>query len=312
MARTITDHCSTCGETLQPDDHFCGSCGAAVLSHQAGGPTVFDPGPPRRTGRRVVAVIAAFLAVAGASGLVVAYLDARRDLDDEQARLRLAQAQVVQLSDQLTDTADPDDSLQQQLTAAEADLTEVRTQLTEAQTDLENERAARAADATAAESAKATELAALQTQLDAVNAQLAALSAIFPISEDTFRSASPAGEYDVTIAPIECTSVGCLDLKSLALSVPDATKVSGNRANGIIAYADGSYSVTGPLPAAQAPLCNTAATDATFALTFHANRVTFESGLLVATELTGSYRETITGGECAGQFRSYSISMIKQ
>jgi hypothetical protein len=312
MARTITDLCLACGETLQPGDHYCGICGTAVQPHQAGGPSLYDPEPPRRTGRRVVAVVAAFLAVAAVSGLVVAFIDARRDLDDEQVKLSVAQTQIVDLSKQLTDTADPDQSLQRQLAAAESDLADVRAELTQTQADLEAERAARTADAATADAAKTTELAAIQTQLDAANAQLTALTAMFPLSEDTFRSASPAGDYAVTIAPIECTLVGCLELKSLTLSFPDATKVSGNRANGIIAYADGSYTATGPLEAAQAPLCNGAETDATFSLAFHASRVTFENGLLVATELTGSYRETVSSGDCTGQFRSYSISMIKQ
>ena len=312
MAARVSERCSTCGEELQPGDHFCGSCGAAVQPDQAGGPTAYEPFPRRRTGRTVVAVIAGFVVVAAVSGLVVAFLDARRDVDAERRKAAAAQTQVVALTEELAATADPDASLQQQLAAAQAELDDTTAQLTESQTELTAERDARAADATAAEAAKATEIAAVQTQLDAVNAQLAALQAVYPLSEDTFRSASPAGEYAVTIQPLGCTILECLELRSLQLSFPDATKVSGNRANGIIAFEDGSYTASGPLAAEQSPLCKGLETTATFALEFHASRVAFENGLLTAVENIGTYSETIVGGECAGQSRSYSLSMVKQ
>lgn len=325
MTNAAAQPCATCGELVSPGDHFCGSCGAAVSpiggspigSAPVGGPAVGKTPAAvydvhrGRTGRRVVAVIAGFLAVAAVSGLVVAFVDARRDLDTERDQLTLANNRVVELTERLDAADDPGDSLAQNLATAQQQLADVTAQLQRSQADLTAEREERAADAAANQTNSAAAVAAVQTQLDSVTAQLSVLQAAFPLDENSFRAASPAGEYAVTIQPIECTIVGCFELKSLSLSFPDATKVSGNRANGIISFADGSYTVAGDLAAEQAPFCNGVETDATFALAFHANRVVFENGLLLATELIGTYRETISGGECAGQFRSYSLTMTK-
>ena len=311
MQNAVAQPCSTCGELVSLGDHFCGSCGAEVGTTSGRPPAQFDHRGGRHTGRRVVAVIAAFFVVAAVSGLVVAFLDARKDLESERERTAAAQAQVVDLDAQLQATADPDDTLQQQLADAELDVTDLMAQLQQAQTDLTTERDGRAADVAAATADKTETVAAIQTELDAAQVRLTALQAAFPLSEAAFRSAAPSGEYAVTIQPIECTIVDCFDLRSLALSFPDPTKVSGNRANGIIAFADGSYSVSGPLADEQSPFCNAETTDATFSLQFHASRVTFEAGVLAATEMIGTYRETIDSGDCAGQFRSYSLTLTK-
>lgn len=246
------------------------------------------------------------------SGLVVAFLDARNDIETERERTSAALAQVVGLNAQLEETADPDDSLQQQLADAQQNVADLTTQLEQAQADLVAERDGRTTDAAAAVADKNEAVAAIQTELDAAQVQLTALQAAFPMSEDSFRSAAPTGQYAVTIQPIECTIVDCFELRSLSLSFPDPTKVSGSRANGIIAFDDGSYTVSGPLAQEQSPFCNAATTDATFALEFHASRVTFENGVLAATEMIGTYRETIDSGDCAGQFRSYSLTLTRQ
>ena len=323
MPQTPTRRGDTCGATVLARDRFCGHCGADVdhdhLPTESGvRGSQSDDGRTRRTGRWVVAGIAVFVVAAALSGLIVAFIDARRDLDTEETKVAQSQARILELSDQLASAPDPDAALQADLAGTKADLTEAEAtsaaaeqQLTEALADLTAERDARAADVLVATQQRAQAVAEVQAQLDAVQAQLTAVQGLFPLEENTVRGAAPAGEYAVTIQPIECTIVACVELRTLSLSFPDSSKVSGNRANGILAFAGGSYSVEGPLAAAQAPLCNGLATTASFQLSFHASTVVIESGLLRATGLVGTYRETISAGECLGQFRSYSLSMVK-
>ncbi len=294
-----------------PADQFCGGCGASVSGGVAApiGSTVRSP---RRTALLVALGAAGFIAVAGVSGLVVAVIDARRDVSTERERLETSQAMVVELTNDLDSTVDPDVGLQGQLATLQADLAETKEQLTQALADLTVERDGRAADASAASTQNADAVAAVQVQLDATAAQLATLQALFPLDENTYRAAALSGEYVVALQPVECTIVACAELKSLSLSFPDASKVSGNRANGIISFQNGSYVISGELASEQTPLCNGAATDATFDLSYHASRVEVVNGLLGATAAVGAYRETIVGGECDGQFRSYSLTLAKQ
>jgi hypothetical protein len=310
--------CATCGEAVLPGDLFCGHCGTPVAG-DAGAATAFQPYPRRSTGRRVLAGVVAFVVVAGISGLIVAFVDARRDVDAQRDKAVAAQNSVVDLTSQLEAaqadleaTEDPDDAQQQQLVQAQADLVAVQAQLTQSQNDLAAEREGRAADAVAAQTQSSQAVAEVQGRLDAVQADLTALQDLFPIDENTFRGAAPAAEYAVTIQPLECTIVACTQVRSLSLSFPDPTKVSGNRANGVIAFDAGSYTSRGTISSEQSPQCNGVAAAATFELSFHASRVAFANGLLTMEQGVGTYRETIDAGDCAGQFRSYSVSMVKQ
>ncbi|MEO6494505.1 MAG: zinc ribbon domain-containing protein, partial [Ilumatobacteraceae bacterium] len=103
--------CSVCGELVSPGDLFCGSCGAAVGAGDSPGGRPRDLSDHnrnrnhRRTGQRVVAVIAGFVTVAAVSGLVVAFVDARRDLDKERKELTVANTRVAELTTQLDETA---------------------------------------------------------------------------------------------------------------------------------------------------------------------------------------------------------------
>ncbi len=305
--------CATCREPLLVGDQFCGNCGSPVdVRANAIVPQAEAFRPRGGTARKVMLGVVAFIVVAGVSGLVVAFIDSRRDLEAEREKSAAAQAALVEMSNTINSGADADAALQTQLAAAQAELVTAQATLAEAQTDLQVERDGRAADATAAETQSAAAVAAVQAQLDAVQAQLDSLQAVFPLDENAFRGAALTGEFAVTIQPVECTIVDCLELTSLSLSFPDPTKVSGNRANGVLSFTDGSYTATGALAEEQAPLCSGSATDATFVLTFHASRVAFAEGLLGATQAIGTYRETIDGGVCAGQYRSYSVSMVKQ
>lgn len=311
MSRAGGLQCATCAEPLLPNDQFCGGCGASV-SGISGASARSNAQSPRRTARLVLMGVAGFIAVAVVSGLVVAVIDARRDVRIERDRLETSQAMIVELTNDLDATVDPDVGLQGQLATVQADLAETQSQLAQAVSDLTVERDARAADASAATTQNAAAVAAVQVQLDAALAQLASLQALFPLDENTYRAAALSGDYVVTIQPVECTIVACLDLKSLSLSFPDASKVSGNRANGIISFQDGSYVISGELASEQSPLCNGIATDATFDLSYHASRVEVVNGVLGATAAVGAYRETIVGGECDGQFRSYSLTLAKE
>ncbi|HRE02224.1 MAG TPA: hypothetical protein PLV68_13055, partial [Ilumatobacteraceae bacterium] len=222
-----------------------------------------------------------------------------------------AQREIADLTEQLDSIQDPDVDLRQQLNDAQAKIDELTGQVGQLTTDLGNERAGRAADAEAAQQSQAAAVAEVQGQLNAVQSDLDAIRNLFPMDEDSFRAAAPLGDYTVTVERAQCTIINCLELSSLSLSFPDSTQVSGNRANGVLAFADGSYAARGQLSSEQAPLCNGVETEATFLLVFHATTATASNGLLAATAMEGTYRETIDNGDCVGQFREYKVAMTK-
>src|SRR5262249_31916375 len=143
---------------------------------------------------------------------------------------------------------------------------------------------------------------AVQTQLDG----------LFPMDEVAYRTADPTGSYDVTIDAGQCTLANCGSINSMTITIPNKSSVTGDRTNGPLNFDGSSYVNTGNVDPADGPQCNGQPAPATYELTLHATEINQNNGAIFATQLAGTYTETVTSGDCNGQFRSFNLSMTKK
>src|SRR5262245_17510013 len=258
---------------------------------------VGPPPPSKKRRSKTPWVIAAFivlLAVIG--GLIALLISKQNDLDDAKQNSSSSSQQVTDLNTVIN---------QQQATinSQQAELDQTKGDLTKAQQDLAAEQQGRASDQEAAQKT--------QADLDAANAQLETLQGLFPMDEADYRGADPAGNYSVAVTPGACTLTDCGSIESMTINIPDKTRVEGDRTNGSLQFDGQSYVNQGAVAAANRPNCNGQPADATYQLAIHATGVDQSDGALHATSLGGTYTETVAGGECAGQTRSFNLALTK-
>ena len=336
--------CANCGGTLQPGDRYCGVCGspatavASVFSGEPTAPVSVTPGSapgsapnpiavaqmptvpppvgaldgalsPRRRGRVVAGVIVVIIVAAGAA-TSLAFLSTRDDLQNSRARV----AQLEASTTTPTSQSDPSvggalvpvvPNIDDELAGLQAQIDQLKAALATSNSDL-----AALQESTAAEESKAAEAA---TAAAAVQSQLTALQGLFPIGSASFAAADPTGSYATTLTAGECTLADCtVAVTTLSINFTDPTTVAGNRASGTATLAGGTYTVSGTVGAAVAPLCAGVAAPTGYALVMNVSGVTVIDGALRAASMRGTYTETISAGDCSGQHRAYTVDLTRQ
>ena len=257
-------------------------------------------------------VVAALAAIAA---LGLALLSTRDDLHNERAKL--AQIHVATPATEPTPETGTLGRVtpagQQELLALQKQLDDLNAVLLKAKQDLATEQSARAADA----ATRAADAATQAQQLADLQTQLAQLQGLFPVTAAAVAAADPTGQYTVTLTPAACNLTDCTALTALSIAFTDAATVSGDRAAGTAKFDAAKYTVSGTLPTAMAPTCAGQPADASYKLELHVTTVDVADAKLRATQMTGTYTETIggatdTSAPCAGQSRSYTVNLVRQ
>ena len=276
---------------------------------------------PRRSGRgfRIVTGAVVVLLVAVIAGLTLTLVARNTDLDNEKAKLAQAQAALDSLGAVTSTTesvVEPADSSVDPIVEVQNQLAQVTAALEQAKADLTAEKQGRADDAAAAQAAAqtaaaqaATDVAAAQAAQAAAEQQAAAVEALFPLSVSTIAAANPNGFYTASLAPAECTLALCSTLAPLSIAIAEPLAISGDRVSGTITFDGTMYVNSGPLELAKSPQCTSVDQPSTYLLALKTTAITVVDGAVQVAEMQGSYTETITAGECAGQHRSYNVTM---
>jgi len=276
----------------------------------------------RRGGRgfRIITGAVVVVLVAVIAGLTLTLVARNTDLDNERAKLAQAQAALATSATTTTEPASgastPVDSTVDPLVEVQNQLNQVTAALEQAKADLTAEKQGRVDDAAAAQAAAqaaatqaSSEVAAAQAAQAAAEQQAAATAGLFPLSVSTIASANPNGAYTATLTPGECTLALCSTLAPLSVSIAEPLAISGDRVSGTLAFDGTTYTNGGPLELAKSPQCASVDQASTYLLSLHTTAITVVDGVVQAAEMQGTYSEVITAGDCAGQHRSYTVTM---
>ena len=263
--------------------------------------------------------------VAAIAALSVVLVSQRGDLTNEKAKLAQAQTALADAQSSTTTTTagaiGPIDPNVDPSIALKTQLAQVTAALNQAKTDLINEKQGRADDAAAAQAAAAqaqaiatkdaADLTAAQTAAATAQQQLTALQALFPLTAAKIAAAAPTGAFTATLTPGECTLSLCSVLNPLTLTIPTPATISGDRVNGALAFDGTNYANTGAVDLPKSPQCGGVDTASTYQFSVHPTAATVVNGTLQASEMAGSYTETISSGLCVGQHRTYAVTMSR-
>lgn len=265
--------------------------------------------------------------VAAIAALSVVLVSQKGDLTNEKAKLAQAQTALADAQSSTTTTpgqtgaSAPIDPAADPSIALKTQLAQVTAALNQAKTDLINEKQGRADDAAAAQAAAAqaqataakdaADLTAAQTAAATAQQQLTALQALFPLTAAKIAAAAPTGAFTATLTPGECTLSLCSVLNPLTLTIPTPTTISGDRVNGALAFDGTNYANAGAVDLPKSPQCGGVDTASTYQFSVHPTGATVVNGTLQASEMAGSYTETISSGLCVGQHRTYAVTMSR-
>lgn len=266
--------------------------------------------------------------VAAIAALSVVLVSQKGDLTNEKAKLAQAQTALADAQSSTTTTGPgqtgaigPIDPNVDPSIALKTQLAQVTAALNQAKTDLINEKQGRADDAAAAQAAAAqaqataakdaADLTAAQTAAATAQQQLTALQALFPLTAAKIAAAAPTGAFTATLTPGECTLSLCSVLNPLTLTIPTAATISGDRVNGALAFDGTNYANAGAVDLPKSPQCGGVDTASTYQFSVHPTGATVVNGTLQASEMAGSYTETISSGPCVGQHRTYAVTMSR-
>jgi len=283
-----------------------------------------EPAERRRAGRgfRIVTGAVVVVLVAVIAGLTLTLIARNTDLDNEKAKLAQAQAALknatssTPTTEPSTGAVAPIDPTVDPMVEVQNQLAQVTAALEQAKADLTNEKQGRADDAAAAQAAAqaaatqaSSDVAAAQAAQAAAEQQVAAMQGLFPLSASTIAAANPNGAYTATLAPAECTLALCSTLAPLSITIAEPLAISGDRVSGTLTFDGTTYVNSGPLELAKSPQCASVDQPSTYLLALRTTAVTVVDGVVQAAEMQGTYTETITAGDCAGQHRSYNVTM---
>ncbi len=266
--------------------------------------------------------------VAAIAALSIVLVSQKGDLTNEKAKLAQAQTALADAQASTTTTAPgqtgvtgPIDPTVDPNIALQTQLAQVTAALNQAKTDLINEKQGRADDAAAAQAAAAqaqadatkaaADLTAAQTAAATAQQQLAAVEALFPLTAAKIAAAAPTGAFTATLTPGECTLSLCSVLNPLTLTIPTPATISGDRVNGALAFDGTNYANTGTVDLPKSPQCGGVDTASTYQFSVHPVGATVVNGTLQASQMAGSYTETISSGLCVGQHRTYAVTMTR-
>jgi len=272
--------------------------------------------PPRRSGRSLRLLAGALVVVlfAAIAGLTLALIGRNTDLDNEKAKLAQTKAALDNATAATSTTdasANPEVELKNQLAQVTAALDQAKTDLTAEKQGRADDAAAAQAAAAAAATQASSDVAAAQAAQAAAEQQVAAMQAAFPVSAATITAANPNGTYTAMLTPGECTLALCSTLAPLSITIADPLAISGDRVSGTLAFDGTTYVNSGPLELAKSPQCASVDQASTYLLSLHTTAITVVDGAVHAAKLEGTYTETITAGDCAGQHRSYTVTMSR-
>jgi hypothetical protein len=283
-----------------------------------------------RTGRRlrILAGAGVVILVAAVATLGLMLISTRGDLDNERAKLAQAQATLNGAVSTTTTTEAPESAgttpTDDRLAQVQTELAQTQAALQQARDDLLAEKQARADDAAAAAAAQEAAVEAAKTEaaaeavatasseVAAAQEQAATLATLFPLTQEQLSTANPVGNYLSEVAAGECTLNLCELIQSLDLNITDPTTITGNRFTGTLAFDGTTYTASGALDPAVGPKCNDVPADPTYALALRVIGVDVAGGALEASRLQGTYTETIASGDCAGQHRSFTVTLDRQ
>jgi len=255
------------------------------------------------------------------AGLTVMLIARNTDLDNEKAKVAQAQAALdivvsTTTTDPSTGAIGPVDPTVDPIVEVQNQLNQVTAALEQAKADLTAEKQGRADDAAAAQAATqaaatqaSSDVAAAQAAQAAAEQQVAAMQGLFPLSASTIAGANPNGAYTAMLAPAECTLALCSTLAPLSIAIAEPLAISGDRVSGTLTFDGATYVNSGPLELAKSPQCASIDQASTYLLTLKTTAIAVIDGTVQASEMQGTYTETITAGDCAGQHRSYAVTM---
>jgi len=299
------------------------TAGGAADASARGGDEDHEPRGRRRSGRgfRIVTGAVVVVLVAVIAGLTVMLIARNTDLDNEKAKVAQAQAALdivvsTTTTDPSTGAIGPVDPTVDPIVEVQNQLNQVTAALEQAKADLTAEKQGRADDAAAAQAATqaaatqaSSDVAAAQAAQAAAEQQVAAMQGLFPLSASTIAGANPNGAYTAMLAPAECTLALCSTLAPLSIAIAEPLAISGDRVSGTLTFDGATYVNSGPLELAKSPQCASIDQASTYLLTLKTTAIAVIDGTVQASEMQGTYTETITAGDCAGQHRSYAVTM---
>ena len=280
--------------------------------------------PARRGGRgfRLATGAVVVVLVAVIAGLTLTLIARNTDLDNEKAKRAQAQAALDNATSDTSTTepsaeaVGPIDPTVDPMVEIENQLAQVTAALDQAKADLTNEKQGRADDAAAAQAAAqaaatqaSSDVAAARAAQAAAEQQAATMQGLFPLSASAIAAANPNGFYTATLTPAECTLALCSTLAPLSVAIAEPLAISGDRVSGTLAFDGTTYTNGGPLELAKSPQCASVDQPSTYLLALHTTAITVVDGAVLAAEMQGTYSEVITAGDCAGQHRSYNVTM---